>query len=68
MYIGFQTIPTVVQKEIIYEQERIHFCNSDNWSKYSLVQEMQDDAQMNASRIISLLDQMLIGTKKVKVQ
>lgn len=66
MYVDFQTVPTVVQKEIIYEQQRIHFCNSDNGSKHSLVQEMQDDFQMNASRVISLLDQMLIGIKKLR--
>lgn len=46
----------------------IHFCNSDNWNKYNLVQEMQDDSKMKGSRIISPLYQMLICTQKVKVQ
>jgi len=52
VYVAFHTTPTSVLKDIRYEKQSIHFCNSDNWNKHNLVPEMQDDSKMNGSGII----------------
>jgi hypothetical protein len=61
-------ISTFMEKDNRNEKEKIHFCNSDNWNKYNLVQEMQDDFKINGSRIISSFVPNVDLHKYVKVQ